>query len=77
MIHTFNATAYEIADLSYDNLCKLNILDQGSSINNTFLKFTTIPLATKDYDYANLKGTYIYDNETGTYYAGCVFLSSF
>ena len=69
MIHTFNATAYEVADLSYDNLCKLNIIDQGSSINNTFLKFTTIPLATKDYDYANLKGTYIYDNETGTYYA--------
>ena len=27
MIHTFNATAYEIADLSYDNLCKLNIID--------------------------------------------------
>lgn len=69
MIHTFNATAYEVADLSYDNLCKLNIIDQKSSINNTFLKFTTIPLATKDYDYANLKGTYIYDNETGTYYA--------
>lgn len=69
MIHTFNATAYEVADLSYDNLCKLNIIDQESSINNTFLKFTTIPLATKDYDYANLKGTYIYDNETGTYYA--------
>ena len=69
MIHTFNATAYEVADLSYDNLCKLNIIDQKSSINNTFLKFTTIPLATKDYDYANLKGNYIYDNETGTYYA--------
>ena len=69
MIHTFNATAYEVADLSYDNLCKLNIIGQKSSINNTFLKFTTIPLATKDYDYANLKGTYIYDNETGTYYA--------
>ena len=69
MIHTFNATAYEIADLSYDNLCKLNIIDQESSINNTFLKFTTIPLATKDYDYANLKGNYIYDDETGTYYA--------
>lgn len=69
MIHTFNATAYEIADLSYDNLCKLNIIDQGSSVNNTFLKFTTIPLATKDYDYANLKGNYIYDDETGTYYA--------
>lgn len=69
MIHTFNATAYEIADLSYDNLCKLNIIDQGSSISNTFLKFTTIPLATKDYNYAKLKGTYAYDNETGTYYA--------
>lgn len=69
MIHTFNATAYEVADLSYDNLCKLNIIDQESSINNTFLKFTTIPLATKDYDYANLKGNYIYDDETGTYYA--------
>lgn len=69
MIHTFNATAYEVADLSYDNLCKLNIIDQESSVNNTFLKFTTIPLATKDYDYANLKGTYIYDDETGTYYA--------
>ena len=69
MIHTFNATAYEVADLSYDNLCKLNIIDQESSISNTFLKFTTIPLATKDYDYANLKGNYIYDNETGTYYA--------
>lgn len=69
MIHTFNATAYEVADLSYDNLCKLNIIDQESSLNNTFLKFTTIPLATKDYDYANLRGNYIYDNETGTYYA--------
>ena len=69
MIHTFNATAYEVADLSYDNLCKLNIIDQESYLNNTFLKFTTIPLATKDYDYANLKGNYIYDNETGTYYA--------
>lgn len=69
MIHTFNATAYEVADLSYDNLCKLNIIDQESSISSTFLKFTTIPLATKDYDYANLKGTYTYDDETGTYYA--------
>lgn len=70
MIHTFNATAYEVADLSYDALCKLNIMNnQESSISNTFLKFTTIPLATKDYDYANLKGIYIYDNETGTYYA--------
>ena len=36
MVHTFNATAYEVADLSYDNLCKLNIIDQKSSINNTF-----------------------------------------
>lgn len=69
MIHTFNATAYEVAEMSYDNLCKLNIIDQESSVNNTFSKFTTIPLATKDYDYANLKGTYTYDDETGTYYA--------
>lgn len=69
MIHTFNATAYEVAEMSYDNLCKLNIIDQESSINNTFSKFTTVPLATKDYDYANLKGTYTYDDETGTYYA--------
>ena len=33
------------------------------------MKFTTIPLATKDYNYAKLKGTYAYDDKTGTYYA--------
>lgn len=69
MIHTFNATAYEVADISYENLCQLNIIDQQSSLNNKFLKFTTIPLATKDHNYAKLKNFYEYNEKTNTHYA--------
>ena len=68
MLHTFNATAYEVADITYDNLIKYNLLDLYT--NSSYLKIKTIPLYTQDSNYKNLsKIKYVWDEKCGGYFA--------
>lgn len=71
MIHTFNATAYEVAEMNYDSMVEFDIIKNEVN-NNTYLKITQIPMATKDENYVNLnKGNidYIFDERSGYYFA--------
>ena len=71
MLHTFSATAYEVADMTYDSLVRYNIIGI-EAINNNYLKVMTIPLATRDTNFVNLNKeviNYVYDEATGYYYA--------
>jgi len=54
MLHNFSATAYEIADFSYENLIKYNMINSQTELEETYLKFTTIPLMTTDANYAKV-----------------------
>jgi len=42
-LHNFSCTAYEIADYTYENLCKYNFIISGDFENN-ILNFATIDL---------------------------------
>ena len=69
MLHQFNATAYEIADFTYNNLKQFGFLDtQG--FKNKYFKIQTIPLITKDENYQALSNIeYEYNQDEKLYYA--------
>lgn len=69
MLHTFNSTAYEIADLTYEALVQYGFVNNQQSVN-TYFKVMSIPLSTTDVNYVGLmanKVQYVLDN--GVYYA--------
>lgn len=47
MLHTFNATAYEIADCSYDTLSKYGIIEVDEP-NNIQLRYESVPISTTE-----------------------------
>lgn len=69
MLHTFNSTAYEMADFTYDNLKKYNFINtQG--FKKTYFKVQSIPLITNDENYQALSNIkYNKDSNDGFYYA--------
>lgn len=70
MLHNFSATAYEIADFNYNNLIKYNMINSQSELEETYLKFTTIPLMTTDDNYAQISPiNYIKEESGNVYYA--------
>ena len=72
MLHTFNTTAYEIADCTFENLKKYNILSTASTENRT-MKFASVKLSEVSVDnvYApgcNMYHVYITDASPNTQY---------
>ena len=54
MIHNFSTTAYEVADLTYDNLVKEGFVSNGLENQKQYFKMMTIPLFTIDENYVNI-----------------------
>lgn len=70
MLHNFSATAYEIADFNYENLIKYNMINSQTELEETYLKFTTIPLMTTDANYAKISPiNFVQEKDSNIYYA--------
>ena len=68
MLHNFSSTAYEVAPFEYSKLIDYGILDTEIELNEIYLKYMTIPLATRDENYVGLSSIeYVKDGEM--YYA--------
>lgn len=69
MLHTFNSTAYEIADFNYETLKSYGFLNT-QYFKKSYFKIQTIPLITNDVAYKNLSNIeYVQKTEDGLYYA--------
>lgn len=53
MLHTFNSTAYEVANNNYNSLVQYGIIDTTNNINS-YTKYMTIPLSSNDTNYTDL-----------------------
>ena len=69
MLHSFNSTAYEIADFSYDTLKKYSFID-SQNFKSVYFKVQTIPLVTKEINYKKLSSITYKESTShpGTYY---------
>lgn len=72
MLHTFSTTAYEVADFTFDNLKKYNLLAEFKDENRT-MKFTQIKLCEESIDSVycpgyNMYHIYITNASPGTQY---------
>lgn len=54
MLHTFNSTAYEIADNNYEAQKKYGIININEATNSIYLKIASVPLMTNDENYTKI-----------------------
>jgi hypothetical protein len=76
MLHTFNTTAYEIADLNYDNLLKYKLLTIGNPENN-LLVYTTEEFQEPGIIYHSENGSMLYHFEVNDCMPGDQFILTF
>lgn len=69
MLHSFNSTAYEVADFNYQTLKDFDFI-KSQNFKTTYFKIQTIPLKTTDKNFAQLSNIeYKEINKDGVYYA--------